>query len=300
MADLAKAGAIAFSDDGRPVMDGQFMRRALESARDLNALVIDHCEDKNLSGDGLMHEGTFSRRFGIKGIPASAEEVMVVRDLILAGEVRTRVHIAHLSTKAGVLSLHAAKDRGVAASAEVTPHHLVLTDAALESRDPNLKMNPPLRSREDVDALLEAVASGIIDVIATDHAPHTVQEKSQGIEKAPFGIVGLETAVPLVLDRLVHKKVISLRRFVEMLAVNPARLLGLRNKGRIAPGADADLTILNLAKELTVDKKDFESKGRNTPFDGWKLRGWAVMTIVGGNVAYPFDFKFPAGAKGLA
>jgi dihydroorotase len=298
MAGLTEAGAIAFSDDGRPVMNNRFMKRVLESAKALNALVIDHCEDRNLSGDGVMHEGPFSRRFGLKGMPASAEEVMVARDLVLARELKTSVHIAHLSTGGGVMLLRAAKENGVAASAEVTPHHLVLTDAALECGDANFKMNPPLRSQEDVDALLEAVKSGLIDVIATDHAPHTVKEKNQGIDKAPFGIVGLETAVPLILDRLVQKRVITLGRFVELLSVNPARLLGLRNKGRIAAGADADLTILNLAKEMTIDKDDFESKGRNTPFDGWKLKGRAVMTIVGGNVAYPFDFSSPPGAKG--
>jgi dihydroorotase len=301
IAGLIQAGASAFSDDGRPVANSRFMKRALESAKALGALVIDHCEDRNLSGDGVMNEGSFSRRLGLKGIPASAEEIMVARDLILAREVGTRVHIAHLSTRAGVEALRAAKDHGVAASAEVTPHHLVLTDAALENRDANFKMNPPLRSPEDVGALIEAVASGLIDTIATDHAPHTVGEKALGLEKAPFGIVGLETAVPLVLDRLVHKKIITLGRFVELLSTNPARLLGLRDKGRIAPGADADLTLLNLARETTVDKEAFESKGRNTPFDAWKLRGCAVMTIVGGKVVYPFDDDtFPAKARQVA
>jgi dihydroorotase len=293
MARLLAAGAIAFSDDGRPVPDSRFMKRAFESAQALGALVIDHCEDKALSRDGVMHEGAYSRRFGLKGIPAAAEEVMVARDLILAGETGARVHIAHLSTKGGVAALRAAREQGVAASAEVTPHHLILTDAALESHDPDFKINPPLRSRADVDALVEAVRAGVIDAIATDHAPHTVKEKSQGIEKAPFGIVGLETAVPLILDRFVHKKVISLDRFVELMSANPARLLGLRGKGRISVGAEADLTVLNLSQKVTVDRENFESKGRNTPFDGWKLKGRAVMTIVAGRVVYPFDFAYP-------
>jgi dihydroorotase len=294
MAGLLEAGAIAFSDDGQPVPDSRFMKRALESAQALGALMIDHCEDKALSGDGVMHEGAYSRRFGLKGIPAAAEEVMVARDLILAGETGARVHIAHLSTKGGVAALRAAREQGVAASAEVTPHHLILTDAALESHDPDFKMNPPLRSRADVDALVEAVRAGVVDAIATDHAPHTVKEKSLGIEKAPFGIVGLETAVPLILDRFVHKRIISLERFVELMSANPARLLGLRGKGRISVGADADLTVLDLSQKVTVDRKNFESKGRNTPFDGWKLKGRAVMTIVAGRVVYPFDFAHPA------
>jgi dihydroorotase len=292
MAALIAAGAVGFSDDGRPVMDSGLMRRALGSAKALKALVVDHCEDTRLSGGGVMHEGEISRRLGLKGIPASAEEVMVARDLVLARELETRVHIAHLSTRGSVLALRAAKAAGVEASAEVTPHHLLLTDAALEGRDPDFKMNPPLRSRDDVEALVEAVASGLVDVIATDHAPHTVEDKSQGLEKAPFGVAGLETAVPLILDRLVHRRLITMARFVELLSVNPARLLGLHNKGRIAPGADADLTILNLAKDVTVDKAAFESKGRNTPFEGWKLKGTAVMTIVAGRVVYPFGFSF--------
>lgn len=295
MADLIAAGAIAFSDDGQPVEDVRIMKQALDVAKGLDALIIDHCEDKALSGDGVMHEGPQSRRFGLKGIPAAAEEVMVVRDVILAGEVGTRVHIAHLSTKGGVAALREAKEKGVAASAEATPHHLLLTDDALEGHDPNFKMNPPLRSREDVDALVEAVRGGVVDAIATDHAPHTPKEKSQGIEKAPFGIVGLETAVSLILDRLVCKRVISLSRFVELLSRNPARLLGLRQKGRISAGADADLTVLDLSAGVTVDRNNFESKGRNTPFNGWKLKGRAVMTIVGGRVVYPFDFSVASG-----
>jgi dihydroorotase len=292
-AALAGAGAVAFSDDGSPVADGRLMRRALEACRPLRGLVIDHCEDRSLSGEGVMHEGDRSRRLGLKGIPASAEEVVVARDLILAGELKTRVHIAHLSTRGGVRALRAAKEQGVQASAEVTPHHLLLTDAAVEGGDADFKMNPPLRARQDVEALVEGLASGLIDVIATDHAPHTTEEKASGMEKAPFGVVGLETAVPLILDRFVHKQIITLRRFVELLAVNPARLLGLRTKGRIAAGFDADLTFLNLAREGVVDRAGFESKGRNTPFEGWKFRGQAVMTMVGGKIVYPFDFAAP-------
>jgi dihydroorotase len=297
MPGLLAAGAVAFSDDGRPVMNSRFMRRALEAAKSLGALVIDHCEDRNLSGDGLVNEGECSRRLGLKGIPAAAEDVAVARDLILARDLGARVHIAHLSTRGSAAALHAAKEQGVQASAEVTPHHLVLTDAALEGGDANFKMNPPLRSCEDVEALIDALRSGTIDAIATDHAPHTAKEKSQDLGKAPFGIVGLETAVSLILDRFVHKKIISLDRFVELLSSGPARLLGFKGKGRIAVGADADLTILNLAKEVTIDRNRFESKSRNTPFDGWKLKGQTAMTIVAGRIVYPFDFAFPAATR---
>jgi dihydroorotase len=300
MPGLLAAGAVAFSDDGRPVMNSRFMRRALEAAKAAGALIIDHCEDRNLSGDGLMNEGEVSRRLNLKGIPAAAEDVAVARDLILARDLEARIHIAHLSTRGSAAALRAAKAQGVPASAEVTPHHLVLTDAALEGGDANFKMNPPLRSREDVDALIDALRSGTIDAIATDHAPHTVKEKSQDLSKAPFGIVGLETAVSLILDRFVHKKVLSLERFVELMSAGPARLLGLKGKGRISVGADADLTILNLAKEVTIDGTRFESKSRNTPFDGWKLKGQTAMTIVGGRIVYPFDFAFPAGLHGGA
>ncbi len=294
-ADLAAAGALAFSDDGHSVANSRLMRRALEAAKPLDRLVIDHCEDKALSKDGVMHEGAYSALYGLKGIPAAAEDIIVARDLILARDMRARLHIAHLSTKGAARALRAARDQGISVSAEVTPHHLTLTDAALEHQDPNLKMNPPLRGRDDVEALLEAVRDGVIDVIASDHAPHTEKEKGRDFGRAPFGIVGLETAVALVLDRLVNKNVISLLRFADMMSHTPAKLLGLANKGRIAVGADADLTILNQAKDITIDRDAFASKGRNTPFQGWKLKGQAVMTIVGGRVVYPFNFVFPTG-----
>ncbi len=288
MAALAEAGAAAFSDDGSPVASSRLMLIALEKAMSLGRPLIDHCEDKGLSRDGVMHAGKVSARLGLKGIPAAAEDVMVARDIILARDLGAPVHIAHLSTKGAALAVKAAKDRGIRVSAEATPHHLLLSDEAVVPDDADFKMNPPLRGREDVEALVAALRAGVIDVIATDHAPHTESEKARGFEKAPFGIVGLETAVPLVLDRLVHKGVITLRRFAELMSLNPARLLGLPAKGRIAEGADADLTLLNLAKDVVVDKAAFESKSRNTPFHGWKLKGQAVMTIVGGRVVYPF------------
>jgi len=288
MAGLKAAGAVAFSDDGRPVMNSRLMMRALSAAEAVGGLVIDHCEDAALAAGGCLHEGLVSARLGLPGIPSAAEEIMVARDIILAEALGTRVHIAHVSTAGAVRSIREAKARGVRVSAEATPHHLLLTDAALDTRHADFKMNPPLRAPMDVDALVAGLRTGTVDVVATDHAPHTVEEKSREFSLAPFGVVGLETAVSLLLDRFVHRGVISLARFIEVLSVNPARLLGLQDKGRIAPGADADLTILDLDREVTVDKGRFESKARNTPFDGWKLKGAVAMTVVGGRIAYPF------------
>lgn len=287
MADLMSAGAVAFSDDGRCIQNNQLMRRALEYANFLGAILIDHCEDFNLSQDGLMHEGYYSYLFGLKGIPAAAEEVMIARDVILAEAAGARIHIAHLSTRGGLRLVEEAKNRQVRVSAEVTPHHLTLTDAALATYDTRLKVNPPLRSQDDVQALLGALKAGLIDVLATDHAPHTSEEKEVEFDRALFGINGLETAVSLLLDRLVHRNIISLPRFIEMFSTNPARLLGLKDKGSLERGKDADITILSLHKEIVVDVSKFASKSRNNPFHGWKLKGAPVMTVVAGKIVYP-------------
>lgn len=286
MADLMDAGAIAFSDDGMPVQNSQVMRRALEYSKILNTVIIDHCENKDLSADGVMHEGYYSYLFGLRGIPASSEETMVSRDIILAKRADAAIHIAHLSVKGAVELVKKAKRKKVKVTAEVTPHHLFLTDSLIESYDTHLKVNPPLRSKEDARALKQALKNGTIDVFATDHAPHTVDEKDVEFDRAPFGINGLETAVPLLLDKLVNKNIISLPRFVEMISTNPALILKLENKGRISVGADADLTILNLEKEIAVDVDSFKSKSRNNPFQGWELRGGPEMTIVGGKIVY--------------
>ncbi len=286
MADLSDAGAVAFSDDGHPVANSLVMRRALEYARFLDKLIIDHCEDKNLTEEGVMHEGEIAYRLGLKGMPAAAEEIMISRDLILAAMTGSRVHIAHLSTKEGLELVRLAKKNGIAVSVEVTPHHLILTDKNLTNYDSNLKVNPPLRSEEHRQALLEGLKEGLLDVFATDHAPHSPEDKDVEFDRAPFGLIGLETAVSLLLDRFVHRNYISLERFVSMLATRPAELLGLRNKGRVAVGADADLTLLNLRKEITVDVNTFASKSRNCPFHGWKLKGAVAMTLVGGRVVY--------------
>jgi dihydroorotase len=285
---LLKAGAVAFSDDGKCIQDEALMGRAMESARKVGSLVIDHCEDSALAAGGVIHDGAVSRRLGLRGIPSAAEDVMVARDIRLAEAVEARVHIAHLSTRGAAELVRAAKRRGVPVTAEVTPHHLLLTESSLEGRNPNFKMNPPLRGADDAAALLEAVRDGTIDVFATDHAPHPAAEKSAGIEGAPFGVVGLETAVSLLLDRLVGRNVLSLDRFVAMWTSRPAEVLGRGELGRVAPGAEADLTLLDLDRQVVVDSAAFASKGRNTPFEGWTLRGAPVLTVRGGRVIYPF------------
>lgn len=290
MAACAAAGAVAFSDDGRPVPSEDLMRRALLAAAATGSLIVDHCEDRTLAANGVMNEGPAAARLGLPGIPPAAEDTVVARDIALAEELGARVHIAHLSTAGAVRLVSQARRRGVRVSAEATPHHLFLTDEDVRTADANFKMNPPLRSAADAAALVEGLATGVVDVIATDHAPHTEAEKERGFIEAPFGIVGLETAVPLVLDRLVRPGIIPLGRFVELLSVAPARLLGLGAKGRIAAGADADLSILDLDLPVNVDRSRFESKGRNTPFEAWSLRGAPVMTIVAGRVVFPFDF----------
>jgi dihydroorotase len=286
MEELLAAGAVAFSDDGRCIQRSRLMLDALERARRLDALVIDHCEDTSLSRDGVINEGAVSRRLRLRGIPAAAEELMVCRDMILARTAGARIHIAHVSTRGAVKIIEIARRSETRVTAEATPHHLVLSDEALESRNPDLKVNPPLRSPADVQALREAVADGRVDVLATDHAPHTPKEKSAGLDLAPFGIDGLETAVAILLDRLVSPNVISLGRLIEMSSSAPARLLGLKNKGRLAVGADADLTVLDLCRTSVVDVRSFASKSRNNPFDGWRLCGGPAMTIVGGRLVY--------------
>ena len=287
MAELLEAGAVAFSDDGHPVSSSLVMRRALEYAGGLNALIIDHCEDRELSSGGVMHEGDNSYLFGLKGIPATAEDIMVSRDILLAESSNARVHIAHVSTEGSVELLRIAKEKNLPVTAEVTPHHLLLTDADCEQYDTHFKVNPPLRTRKDRDALVGAVRDGTIDAFATDHAPHSQDEKAVEFDIAPFGINGLETAVSLLLDKFVRTEIISLARFIEMFSTRPAQILGLPQKGTIQPGADADLTFLNLDKNITVNRNHFLSKSRNTPFHGWKLKGTPVMTIVGGKIVFP-------------
>lgn len=287
LAALAEAGAVAFSDDGRCIQSAALMRQAMRAARAAGRVISDHCEDASLAAGGIVHEGPRAARLGWPGIPSAAEEIMVARDAILAEATGAPVHIAHLSTAGSARIVREAKRRGVPITAEATPHHLTLTDADVEGGDPRFKMNPPLRAEEDVEALIEALADGTIDALATDHAPHAATEKAAGLAAAPFGIVGLETAVPVLLDRLVRPGRLGLARFVALFSARPASIFGLKGKGRLSAGADADLTILDLDRPIVIDSGSFRSQGRSTPYDGWSLRGRAVRTIVGGRIVFP-------------
>ena len=287
------AGCIAFSDDGRPVATALLMRRALEYARMIGAPIIDHCEDPSLKGDGVAHEGYYASALGLRGIPGAAESLMVERDIALAELTGAHVHIAHMSARQSLRAVRAGKDLGVHVTCEVTPHHFTLTDELLDGPvkyDTNLKMNPPLRERADRDAMLEGLADGTIDVIATDHAPHHADEKMVEFDRAPFGIVGLETAVPLVFDRLVHSGKISLRRAIELLSTNPARVMSIPG-GTLTDGAPADVTIIDPDRMQTIDAAALKSRSKNTPFHGWTLRGGVVMTLVGGRVVHRTDSR---------
>ena len=280
MAELHAAGCLAISDDGKPVMNAAMMRRAMEYSRIFDLLVISHCEDSSLSGKGVMNEGTVSTELGLRGIPRAAEDVMTGRDISLAELTGCRLHIAHVSTSGSVELIRAAKARGVKVTAETCPHYFTLTDEAVRGYNTMAKMNPPLRTAEDVAAIKKGLQDGTIDVIATDHAPHAMDEKSGEFDYAPFGIVGLETALGLIL-KLVSEKIITIAQAIVMLSLNPARLMKL-NKGTLSPGADADITIIDPEFEWTVDASQFKSKSKNTPFNGWKLKGKAIQTIVQG------------------
>jgi dihydroorotase len=285
MAEMKSAGAVAVSDDGRPVMNGQVMRRALEYSRDHKLVVVDHCQDLDLSAGGVMHEGRYSSLLGLTGMSAAAEEGHVSRDIMLAELTAARVHIAHVSTAGSVEMVRAAKDRGVPVTCEVTPHHLALTDAAVSEFDTNTKMNPPLRSEEDRQALIEAVRDGTIDAIATDHAPHHQDEKMLEYDRAPFGVIGLETALGVALMTLYYSAGVSLRRVVELLTAGPARAFSLPG-GMLQPGSPADITLFDAGREWTVEASLFKSKSRNTPFAGQKLRGIVAATFVRGRCVY--------------
>ena len=293
------AGCIAFSDDGRPVATALMMRRALEYAGMLKSPVIDHCEDPSLKGDGVAHEGYYASALGLRGIPGVAESLMVERDVSLAELTGAHVHIAHMSARQSLRAVQAGKERGVQVTCEVTPHHFTLTDEALDGPvkyDTNLKMNPPLRERADLDAMLQGIVDGTIDVVASDHAPHHSDEKMVEFDRAPFGIVGLETAVPLVFDRLVHSGKIPVRRAIELLSTNAARVMGLPG-GTLAEGAAADITIIDGGRTVTIDSVALKSRSKNTPFHGWTLRGAVMMTIVGGRIAYSAPGFKPALAR---
>ena len=285
LAELAEAGCVAFSDDGKCVMNAELYRRAMEYTLPFGAPVISHAEDHTLSRAGCMHEGVVSTELGLPGIPAAAEDVMVARDIVLAELTGAHVHIAHLSTAGAVRLVRDAKARGVRVTAEVTPHHLLLTEDAVRSWDANMKMAPPLRSKRDTEALIEALADGTIDCVATDHAPHAVSEKEGEFDQAANGVVGLETAVTLLLDRLVRPGLLSVATLVSRLSRDPARLLRLPG-GSLGAGAPADLTLIDPDGAVTIDPARFKSRSRNTPFSGWTATGRPCKTIVGGKVVW--------------
>ena len=286
MGEMKLAGVVAVSDDGRPVPSAGMMRRAMEYARGFDLTVVDHCEDKTLAAGGAMHEGRWSLLLGLRGIPAAAEEMDAVRDCTLARLTGARVHLAHVSTRGAIEAVRRAKDAGLFVTCEVTPHHWTLTDETVEGYDTNTKMSPPLRSRDHVEAILEGLRDKTIDAIATDHAPHHADEKALEYDQAPFGITGLETAVGLAFDRLVHEGVISLERLVELCSTNPARIFNLTDRGTLRKNAWGDVTILDPDLNWTFDVSRSKSKSRNTPFDGLAMRGAAVATIVAGRVVY--------------
>jgi len=282
---LAKTGVKALSDDGQPVMNSEIMRRAMEYASAFNLPIIDHCEDKNLSKDGVMHEGYYSTIFGLQGIPAASEEVMVARDIVLAEMTGIHLHIAHLSTEGSLNLVKDAKERGVNVTFEVTPHHLILTDKAVEDYNPDTKVHPPLRSKNDRDVLQKALQDGIIDVLATDHAPHTFEDKLGEYDYAANGISGLETALGLLHNFFIKEELISWHDLVKMYYYNPAKILNVEAEG-IKTGASADLIVFNPERNWEVEKSKFKSKGKNTPFAGWKLQGKNELTFVEGKMVY--------------
>jgi dihydroorotase len=285
MADMVEAGAVAFSDDGLPVSSAEMMRRGLEYAKALNVPVVSHAEDLMLRGTGVMNEGYTATRLGLAGIPKAAEDVMVARDLILAEFTGGRLHIAHVSTKGSVDLIRHAKSRGVSVTAETAPHYLLLTDKAVEGYNSNAKMNPPLRTEDDRTSLLEALRDGTIDVIASDHAPHTITDKELEFDCAAFGIVGLETTLGLLLTHLVDKGEFPIMELIHKLAVAPRAALGIPG-GKLKRGEPADVTVIDPDVSWKVDPGQFYSKGKNTPFSGWQLRGRAAMTIVNGSIVF--------------
>jgi dihydroorotase len=288
IAELKQAGCVAITDDGHPVATALLLRRALEYAGMFGMPVIEHCEDPTLKGDGVAHEGFHASSLGLRGIPGAAEALGVERGVLLAELTGSAFHVAHMSARTSMRAVRKGKDAGVRVTCEVAPHHFTLTDEALASPipyDTNVKMNPPLRETADRDAMLAGIADGTVDAIATDHAPHHYDEKKVEFDRAPFGIVGLETAVPLALDRLVHAGLIRLPRLVELMSTGPARILRVPG-GSLSPGSPADITVLAPDLRVRIRASHLRSRSKNTPFDGWELRGGVAATIVGGRTVY--------------
>jgi dihydroorotase len=292
--EMVGAGAIAVSDDGKPVVSAQLMRTALEYARTFGIPVIDHCEEPTLAHGGVMNEGIVSARLGLKGIPSEAEEIMVIRDILLARRTGGHVHLAHMSTRGSVELIRWGKERGINVTAEVCPHHISLTEDRVGAYDTNAKMNPPLRTEADVAALREAVSDGTIDMIATDHAPHHYDEKEREFADAPNGIIGLETALAVSVTNLVNTGVMDFSTLVERMSCSPARLFHLPG-GTLRRGSEADITVFDPATRWVVDPAEMVSKGRNTPYAGMTLTGRATCTVVGGRIVYKLEQRAAAG-----
>jgi dihydroorotase len=278
-----RAGAVGVSDDGHPVAPSGLMRRALEYIKMFGRPVMAHCEDTGLSAGGVMNEGKVSSLLGLRGIPGASEDVHVMRDIILTDLTRSRLHVCHVSTSRSLDYIRKAKEAGLDVTCEVAPHHLTLTDDAVRTYDTCTKMKPPLRTKDDVEALKRGVGSGLVDAIASDHAPHSPEEKDQEFDMAPFGVIGLETTLAVILTSLYHERVVTLSDLVRLLSTNPARILGLPT-GNLKPGAPADVTLFDPDAEWEINPQDFASKSRNTPFSGWKVRGKPITVIVDGRV----------------
>lgn len=289
MAALVEAGVKGFSDDGRCVMSKALFREALEKAKILKVPIIEHPEDHSISQDGQVNEGIISSRYGLKGIPAESEDIIIERDIRCQEEMGSFLHLTHISTKGAVHLIADAKKRGVHVTADVTPHHLLLDETFVIKNgkcDSNYKMKPPLRTEKDRLALVEGLRTGIIDCIATDHAPHSAEEKAGDFEKAPFGVIGMETAFSVIYDRLVRTRIIDLKQLIELYSTNPAKIFNLQGKGVVKPGSEGDLTLLNLEQPFKIRAGDFQSKSSNCPFIGWKGKGVVEYAIVGGKVVY--------------
>jgi dihydroorotase len=285
MSALKEAGVIGFTDDGVGVQEAALMRRAMEQAAELDLPIVIHAEDESLAGNGCMNEGEVSRRLGLPGIPGTAESVHVARDILLAKQTGAHLHVCHISDADAVEMVRFAKSQGIRVTAEVTPHHLLLTDEHIDGTDANWKVNPPLRTERDRIACLEALLDGTIDMIATDHAPHTEEEKAKPFQTAPFGFVGLEFAFPLLYTHLVETGKMSLAQLVDKFTTSPANVFGLPG-GILLEGNPADITVLDLSQENVIDPNTFASKGRNTPFKGMKVKGWPILTITAGKITY--------------
>jgi dihydroorotase len=286
IASVVQSGVVAITDDGKCVQNHELMRRAVEYARMVGVPMLDHCQDYNLVGDGVVNEGEWSTLLGLSGWPAAGEEAVVMRNILLAGLCDHHIHCQHISTAGSVRLIREARARGVKISGEVCPHHIALTDASIQNFDTNCKMNPPLRTQRDIDTIIEGIADGTLTILCSDHAPHAAFEKEVEFDRAPFGVVGLETEVGLFIDILVHKrKAISINRLIEMFTIEPAKLLNL-DAATLSIGAKADVTLIDPDREWTVEASKFESLSRNTPFHGWKLKGRAVRTIVGGETVW--------------